>query len=73
MPGPQVPRNAVDRPEKKLTALDAHHYATSKPQRWHDLSLPFDFRDSAPTPGQKSEVLILVMAGKATISFAEES
>ncbi|KAJ6149530.1 hypothetical protein N7471_000729 [Penicillium samsonianum] len=70
----EVPGNAVDRPEKKLTALDAHHYATSKPQRWeHDLSLPFDFRDSAPAPGHKSQVLILVMAGKATMSSVGES
>lgn len=60
MPGRQVPGNAVDRPEEKLTALDAHHYVTSKPKRWeHDLSLPFDFRDSAPAPGQKSQVLVL--------------
>ncbi|KAJ5521875.1 hypothetical protein N7527_005990 [Penicillium freii] len=33
---------------------------TSKPKRWeHDLSLPFDFRDLAPAPGQKSQVLVL--------------
>lgn len=46
--------------KKKLTALDAHHYVTSKPKRWeHDLSLLFDFRDSAPAPGQKSQILVL--------------
>lgn len=72
-PRRQVPGNAVERPEKKLAALDAYHDATSKPRWEHDLSLPFDFRDSAPGPGQKSQLSISVMAGKATISSAAET